>query len=454
MAAKLSLREKWAYGSGDLSFSLITTIVSAYFAIFLTDVVGVPAAVAAAAIFVGTSWDYINDPIAGFISDRTRSRWGRRRPFLLFGAVPLMITFALMWWRPPIASPVWLGVYYSAAFILYELAATFVYMPYFALTPELTADYDERTALMTARAFFSILGSLVAFTVPLLIVGGFHPENAGRVLGMGAAFGVFCVLPLWLVFFSTREREEFMNQPQSGIRQSIRSVRHNRPFVFSLVVYLFTWVAIAIIEMVMLYYIKYVVRQEANSDLIMATIFVTAMVALPLWEWTSRKLDKRLAYIAGIAFLALVLLTLSSLGAASGLALILALCVLAGIGVSAAHVIPWSMLPDAIEYGELQTGERHEGVFYSLISLAQKIAVSLALPAALLILDRSGYIPNSEFQPDSAVSGIRWIAGPIPALLLGLGILFAVLYPLGRENYSQIARLLEERRKSGAGPQP
>jgi GPH family glycoside/pentoside/hexuronide:cation symporter len=453
MAAKLSLREKWAYGSGDLSFSLITTIVSAYFAIFLTDVVGISAGIAAAAIFVGTSWDYVNDPIAGFLSDRTRSRWGRRRPFLLFGALPLMITFALMWWRPPIASPVLLGVFYAAAFVLYELAATFVYMPYFALTPELTSDYDERTALMTARAFFSILGSLVAFTVPLLIVGGFHPENAGRVLWMGAAFGVFCVLPLWLVFFSTREREEFMNQPQTGIRESIRSVRHNRPFIFSLVIYLFTWVAIAIIEMIMLYYIKYVVRQEGNSDLIMATIFVTAMIALPLWEWTSRRLNKRWAYIAGIAFLALVLVTLSSLGASSSLILILALCVLAGVGVSAAHVIPWSMLPDAIEYGELQTGERHEGVFYSLISLAQKIAVSLALPAALLILDRSGYVPNSEVQPQTAVNGIRWIAGPIPALLLGLGILFAVLYPLGRENYTQIARALEERRKAGAARQ-
>jgi GPH family glycoside/pentoside/hexuronide:cation symporter len=453
MAAKLSLREKWAYGSGDLSFSLITTIVSAYFAIFLTDVVGISAGIAAAAIFVGTSWDYVNDPIAGFLSDRTRSRWGRRRPFLLFGALPLMITFALMWWRPPIASPVLLGVFYAAAFVLYELAATFVYMPYFALTPELTSDYDERTALMTARAFFSILGSLVAFTVPLLIVGGFHPENAGRVLWMGAAFGVFCVLPLWLVFFSTREREEFMNQPQTGIRESIRSVRHNRPFIFSLVIYLFTWVAIAIIEMIMLYYIKYVVRQEGNSDLIMATIFVTAMIALPLWEWTSRRLNKRWAYIAGIAFLALVLVTLSSLGESSSLILILALCVLAGVGVSAAHVIPWSMLPDAIEYGELQTGERHEGVFYSLISLAQKIAVSLALPAALLILDRSGYVPNSEVQPQTAVNGIRWIAGPIPALLLGLGILFAVLYPLGRENYTQIARALEERRKAGAARQ-
>jgi GPH family glycoside/pentoside/hexuronide:cation symporter len=454
MAAKLTHREKWAYGSGDLSFSLITTIVGAFFAIFLTDVVGVPASVAALAIFVGGTWDYINDPIVGYISDRTRSRWGRRRPFLLFGAIPLMLAFTLMWWKPPFIEPVALGIYFSLVFIVYEMVATFAYMPYLALTPELTSDYDERTSLMSTRAFFSILGSLVAFTVPIMIVGGFHPENAGRVLLMGAVFGLFCILPLWLVFFGTRERKEFMHQPPTGIRESIGAVRNNPPFVFSLVIYLFTWVMVAIIQLIMLYYIKYVIRQEPQSDLIMATIFVVAMIALPMWEWISRRWNKRRAYIAGMAFLAVVLLTLSSLSASTGLTVILAICVLAGIGVSAAHVIPWSMLPDAIEYGELHTGERHEGMFYSLITLAQKIAVSIALPLALLVLDRSGYIPNSTVQPESAVNGIRLIAGPIPAVLIGLGILFAFLYPLGRENYTEIARALEARRAKPAPIDP
>ncbi len=446
MAAKLTRREKWAYGSGDLSFSLVTTIVGAFFAIFLTDVVGVPASVAALAIFVGGTWDYLNDPVIGYISDRTRSRWGRRRPFLLFGAIPLMLAFTLMWWKPPFTEPIALGFYFSLVFIVYEMVATFAYMPYLALTPELTSDYDERTSLMSVRAFFSILGSLIAFTVPIMIVGGFHPENAGRVLLMGAVFGTLCIVPLWLVFFGTREREEFMRQPPKGIRESVAAVRNNRPFVFSLVIYLFTWVMVAIIQLIMLYYIKYVIRQESQSDLIMATIFVVAMIALPMWEWISRRLNKRLAYIVGMAFLAAVLLALASLSASTSLALILVICVLAGIGVSAAHIIPWSMLPDAIEYGELQTGERHEGMFYSLITLAQKIAVSVALPLALLVLDRSGYIPNSAVQPESAVNGIRLIAGPIPAVLIGLGILFAILYPLGRENYTEIARALEARR--------
>ncbi len=109
-------------------------------------------------------------------------------------------------------------------------------------------------------------------------------------------------------------------------------------------------------------------------------------------------------------------------------------------------MIPWSIIPDAIEYGELITGKRYEGVFYSLISLAQKIASSFAIPLALLILDRTGYLPNSATQPPSALLGIRLVTGPFPAVMMCIGILFAILYPLGRERYTQIARQLEERR--------
>ncbi len=145
MQDRLNRRTKLIYGFGDTGFSLTTTIIAAYFAIFLTDVVGISPGVAAIAIFVGRSWDYINDPLIGHISDRTRSRWGRRRPFLLFGALPFALAFLLLWLRPPFESQTLLAVYYAIAYVLFDSAATFVYMPYYALTPELTSNYDERT---------------------------------------------------------------------------------------------------------------------------------------------------------------------------------------------------------------------------------------------------------------------------------------------------------------------
>ena len=245
MNQPLSAWKKILYGSGDTGFSLTLTILGAYFAIFLTDVVQVQPAVAAAAIFIGRTWDYINDPLIGYISDRTRTRWGRRRPFLLFGAVPFALAFLLLWVRPPWQSDVALAIYYAIAYIIFDAAATFVYMPYFALTPELTSSYDERTALTSYRMFFSIVGSLAAFTVPLMIIGSFRPENASRVFLMAVIFAVVSCLPLFLVFFSTRERQDYQDLKQPNLKESLQAALKNRPFIFGAGLFLLTWMAVS-----------------------------------------------------------------------------------------------------------------------------------------------------------------------------------------------------------------
>jgi GPH family glycoside/pentoside/hexuronide:cation symporter len=442
----LSRRAKLLYGSGDIGFSLTSTIIGAYFAIFLTDVVGLSPGRAAAAIFIGGSWDYINDPIVGYLSDRTRSRWGRRRPFLLFGALPFALAFVMLWWRPPFEDALALTAYYAAAYVLFDAAATVAYMPYFALTPELTSDYDERTSLTSYRMFFSILGSLIAFTVPLVLIGSFEPASASRVLLVGAVFGLISALPLLLVFFGTREREVYQRQERPGLLQALRTAVRNRAFVYGLLIFLTTWISVVILQDTLLFYIKHVVQREGDSELIMATVFVVAMVALPGWNWVAQRWSKRRAYVGGIAFWAVVQVALIALGPSTGLGIILGLCVLAGIGVSAAHVLPWAMIPDAVEWGEYQTGERHEGTLYSLVTLCRKVATSIAIPGTLLLLEITGYDGLAPRQPPSALMGIRLVIGPLPAVLLGLGIVFALRYPLTRERYAQMVSAIEERR--------
>jgi GPH family glycoside/pentoside/hexuronide:cation symporter len=442
---KLPTWRKWFYGSGDFGFSLTSTIVAAYFAIFLTDVVGVRPGIAAIAIGIGRIWDYINDPLFGYISDHTHTRWGRRRPFLILGILPFVIAYTMMWWKPPVHVDIALVVYYAVAYVFYDAAATMIYMPYYALTPELTWDYDERTSIMSVRAFFSIVGSLVAFTIPLAMVA-FSPGQEKNILIMGITFAILSAIPILLVFFGTRERPEFMQLKQPGLFEAVKAAFKNRPFIFGTIIILFTWLTIDILQTMIYYFIKHVVQRESVDFLITGTIFVSAIPFLPLWNWLSRRLNKRLAYIIGMLFFASVLMVLIMLTPTTPLAVIIILCVFAAIGVSAAHIIPWSMIPDAIEYGEHKTGNRNEGMFFSLISLTQKIASSFAIPLALLMLDRTGYIPNSPEQPASAVTGIKFLVGPIPMVLLCLGILFAILYPLGRENYTKIARELEERR--------
>jgi GPH family glycoside/pentoside/hexuronide:cation symporter len=196
------------------------------------------------------------------------------------------------------------------------------------------------------------------------------------------------------------------------------------------------------------------VVRESSSDLIMAVIFVTAIFFLPFWEWASRRWNKRVAYGAGIAFWALVQLTLITLSPATPLGLIVGLCALAGVGISAAHILPWSIIPDAIEWDEWQTGQRHEGMFYSLIMLSNKVASSLAIPLVLLVLQATGYTPNAAVQPQSALWGIRLSMGPIPAVLLIAGIVFAALYPLSRESHRRIVAELEERRSIAKAGEP
>ena len=446
IAEGLSRRTKFLYGSGDVGFSLTSTIIGAFLAIFLTDVVGLSPGAAGTAIFIGGTWDWINDPIMGYISDRTRTRWGRRRPYLLFGPLPFALAFTMLWWRPQFGQELYLAVYYAAAYILFDACATLIYMPYFALTPELTSDYDERTSLTSYRMFFSILGSLLAFTIPWLIVDSFRPENASRVLTMGAIFAVISALPMLLVFLGTREREEYMRQEQPGLIQSLRLAFGNKPFVFGLLIFLMTWIATVILQDSLAFFIKHVVQREAESELIMATVFVTAIVALPFWNWISQRTSKRWAYIGGIAFWAIVQIVLVTVTAETGLAVILFLCFLAGIGVAAAHVLPWAIIPDSIEWGEWQTGERHEGVFYSLVTLLRKVATSIAIPATLWLLHFTGYDGLAEQQPASAQLGLRIVIGPVPAVLLCLGIAFAYFYPLSRKKYAEIVRELERRR--------
>ncbi len=447
---KLPWHTKLAYGSADFGFAFVDSCVAVLFAIFMTDIVGLPARMAALAVFIGKSWDYINDPIIGYLCDRTRTRWGRRRPFLLFGFIPFGLSFLMMWWIPPFENPWLLTGYYALAFFFFDTMVTVVTMPYFALTPELTQDYDERTSLTSYRMAFSLIGGLVAFVVPLAIIGETVPENADRTLMMGAIFAVASALPILLTFLGTRERPEYVALPQPTLRESLRAVRRNRPFLFASGIFLFTWTAVSIIENQLFYFLEYRMGLEQEAPLVAGTVFVAAILVLPFWVWASRKTDKRKAYIFGMLFLSAVMVTLIFIPSTLGLAIILTLAALAGVGVSAVHVLPWAMIPDAVEVDELESGARHEGVFYALVTLFRKIAASITIPLALLLLDASGFVSNSPQQPVSAVNAIRFLMGPLPSLFLLGGIAFAIFYPLSRE----VHRATREKIKAREGAAP
>ncbi|MHB9034813.1 MAG: MFS transporter, partial [Anaerolineae bacterium] len=232
---------------------------------------------------------------------------------------------------------------------------------------------------------------------------------------------------------------------------SIRAVVHNKPFLFSVGIYLFTWSAVDTLSGVLLYYLRYYLHRETLSDVLFGALFVTALVFLPFWTYISRRFNKRLAYIAGIAFWVIVQIILVIVPANVSTTLIIALGCFAGIGVSAAHVLPWSIIPDAVEWDELQTGQRHEGMFYSLVMLAQKASSGIALFIVGIVLQFSGYVANQAEQSASALRAIKAVTGLGPALLLTAGIIFTAFYPINREGHLKIRAEIEARRAANPG---
>jgi len=442
---RLSLRTRLSYGVGDVGINMTDAMVGLLFAIFLTDVVGLQPGLAALAIFLGRSSDYINDPIIGYLSDRTRTRWGRRRPFILFGIIPFALAYMILWWRPPIESQTWLAIYYGVAFILYDTTATILYMPYFALTPELTSDYDERTTLTTYRMAFSIIGAMFAFVLPLAVIGSMSPEKADRVFVVGAAIALISVLPMIFVFLGTRERTEFQQLKQPDLKESILATIQNRPFLIVVSIFLMTWLALDLVQTSLIYYLTHVMGLESQVNLVFGLLIVAALVSLPLWDWTAHHWDKRIAYISGMIFFSITVIGMGLLSPGWGLPSVLVLAGMAGVGLGAIQIIPWSMIPDVVEWDEYQTGQRHEGMFYSLVTLLRKVASSFAIPLVLLVLEWTGYVANSAEQPLSAIRGIKMMIGPVPALFLSFGILCALFFPLTRQRHAELRAELARR---------
>jgi GPH family glycoside/pentoside/hexuronide:cation symporter len=403
------------------------------------------------------------------------------------------------------------------AYFLFDALATLVSVPYLALTPELTADYDERTSLNMYRMGFSIVAGILGFAAPELANLDIFPDVKTGYVAMAALFALISAAPLWGVFAVARERPEYARLDQDQGRASgegslmadlltwlrgrrlvaiglvaylvtwtavlyvlprvrgaqggaagqvtwsdflfyagfllpmalvvIRAFSHNRPFLFSVGIFLVTWTTIAVIQSILPFFITYWLDMEGRMTEIMAVMFVSALLWLPFWEWFARRASKRLAYAAGMGSLILVLMGMAVLPSTVPFALVALLAGLAGIGVSAAHIIPVSIVPDAIEWEELQTGRRQEGLFYSMVSLMNKVASSVAVPWAALVLALSGFDEALGLgQSPSALTAIRLLVGLAPGALLSTSIALAIFYPLTRERHARIRRLLERRR--------
>jgi GPH family glycoside/pentoside/hexuronide:cation symporter len=447
MAKKLTLRTKALFSTGDLSTSIPLAIVMFFQLYFLTDVAGLRPDLAAWAVGAGRIWDAFNDPLFGLLSDRIRSRWGRRRVLLLFGAVPLGISFAMMWLVPPL-SPIGLTVYYAVAFVLFDTIFTAVHVGYNALTPEMTRDYDERSSLNGYRMVFSISGTLGAIIL-VTVLSWFVEDPRVLFAAVGAGLGLVSIVPPLVVFSVTSELDADEQPASLPVREAVLATLSNRPFWLVMGLYLLSWTTASILAANLVYFANYYLRVPDQANYFVLVAQGAAILFIPLWVWVARRLDKRRAFLLGTASWIAVLLGIFAIGPDQvGLAYLLA--ALAGSGIATAYVLPWSMVPDIIEYDEVRTGRRREGSYYAFASFFQKLATGAALWAMGMALAATGYVtppPGSEVtvQPPAAVDAIRLFMGPVPLVLLLLAMAFAWRYPISREHHRALLDELAEK---------
>lgn len=466
---KLSRLTKIIYGTGDWGLATFNTLRQIFYAIFLTDVVGLEPRLASFAVFLGVIWDAINDPLVGVISDRVRSKWGRRRPFLLLFAVPYGLAFVVLWWAPPWKSQILLMIHMMLAYALSDTFQTLVIVPFHALTPEITSDYDERTSLAGYRMFFNFLASIATAVVSPMIVdatlAGGGTQQQGYVLA-ATIFGASAVIPYLLIFFVVREKSSRERPPEMvSFKETVHTAWQNVPFRYATALYMLNWVAFDLVGVMLPYFLVYWIAQGnllatvpgigmPIESVVLGAMLITAVIVLPFWTWLAHKLSKRIAYIIAIAFWVLLLLVMNFVPPLAYTRVVI-MSVLMGISVSAAHVLPDAIFPDVIDWDELRTGKRHEGIYYGIKNFIRKLTTAFAIFLALQVLGWLGYqVPPegaiSFTQPDSAILGIRILIGPIGiALLLGV-IVVTWFYPLSRERHNRMRRLLAHRQQREA----
>ena len=454
---------KVIYGTGDWGMATFNTLRLIFYAIFLTDVVGLEPRLASFAAFIGILWDAINDPLVGVLSDKFESRWGRRRPFLLFFAVPYGLAFLMLWWTPPWEHQGLLMLYVMIAYALSDTFQTLVIVPFHALTPEMTTNYDERTSLASYRMFFNFLASIsTAVAAPMIIdatmaAGG--TQQQGYLLA-AALFGLSSIFPYLLIFATVREQTQVATAKMASFRETLQIAWRNIPFRYATMIYMLNWVTFDLIGAVLPFFLVYWV---GGGDLMVAVpglgiplesgvlgvMLITATCVLPLWTWLSQRLGKRIAYMIAIGAWAVLLLMMTFVPP-QNYTLTLVFAALIGVSVSAAHVLPDAIFPDVIDWDELRTGERHEGVYYGAKNFIRKLTTAFAIFLTLQALGWLGYQAPPEgaatfSQPPAAIWGIRVLTGPVGAGLLLVTMVVTWFYPITRRRYQRIQRLLAKR---------
>jgi GPH family glycoside/pentoside/hexuronide:cation symporter len=439
---KLKARTKWFYGIGDIGNATVNSAIQFFLMKFFTDAALILPALAGNALLIGKIWDAINDPLFGWLTDRTKSKLGKRRVFMIFGAVPLGLSIALLWFVPAGMSQVMTFVWIAGTFILFDTLWTLTNVPYYALTSELTDDYDERSSLTVYRMVLAVPAYLVGAALTPMIVGFFAIQRTGYGF-IGIVYGALAALALLISASGLRERKNVSEtKGEESPFKSFGLAFKNKPFVYLCVVYFIVNISFAFAKTLMAYFIEYQLLMKDMISIAMGLMLICVTIALPIWKKISEKMDKGPAYGIGMGLGAVALALLFFLPHRPTV-FIYPIMVLAGFGFAANWVFPWAMIADVSDYDRVETGQFRSGVYYGVWGLATKISEALALAGVGWMLTGFGYVANIE-QTTRSLLGIRLFFGVIPALCIFIALPLLFKYPITRRKHAEVRARLEQ----------
>ena len=471
---KIRLSEKIGYGLGDMSSSMFWKLFGADLMIFYTDVFGISAAVVGTMFAVTRVWDSFFDPVVGAVADRTSSRWGRFRPYLLFLAVPFGVIGILTFLTPPFGQTGKI-VYAFITYALMMMVYSAINVPYASLLGVMSPDPADRNTLATYRMTFAYLGSFLALLLFMPLVNAFGGGNSGGpMLGWLTApqagwlmaagvIAVVCVLLFLGCFALTKERVRPVRQGKTSLKTDLRDLLHNRPWWILLGAGVASLVFNSIRDGATVYYFKYYVDETAVgsisflglpfvlSGLYLAVGQAANILGVILAAPVSNRIGKRRTFMAAMAVASVLSIAFFWLGKDQ---LVPIFILQALISVCAGSIFPllWSMYADCADYSELQTGNRATGLIFSSSSMSQKFGWAFGTAITGWMLAQFGFQANAV-QSAETLQGIRMFLSLLPAAGAFLSLVFIYFYPLSEQKMRQITHELEEKRTAAADRQ-
>ena len=454
----IKLREKIGYGFGDMASSMFWKLFGSYLMIFYTDVFGLSAAVVGTMFLVTRIWDSAFDPVVGIIADRTHSKWGKFRPYLLYLAVPFAFIGILTFITPEL-SDMGKVVYAYVTYSLLMMVYSAINVPYASLLGVMSPDPRDRNVLSTYRMTFAYIGSFVALLLFMPMVNYFAEEYSEQYSWSISVvvIAVVCAALFYGCFAWTKERVKPIREEQNSLRDDLKDLLHNRPWWILLGAGVAALIFNSIRDGATVYYFKYFVIEEHHeavsflgihfvmSGLYLAVGQAANIVGVILAAPISNRIGKKATYM-GAMVIATVFSILFYWLDKDDITMIFVFQILISICAGSVFPLLWSMYADCADYSELKTGNRATGLIFSSSSMSQKFGWAIGSAITGWLLAYFGFQANA-IQSEETIHGIKLFLSFLPAIGTVLSVVFISIYPLSENKMKEIARHLDEKRK-------